>query len=184
MILSCSKIESELKTGNILIDPFARRNLNSNSYNLTLDDKLLVYEAPVLDMGARHKMKEIIIPQNGFQMCPNELYLASTVERTVTNKYIPMIEGRSSVARLGLFVHITAGLGEAGFDGHWTLELHCVKPLVIYPCIQICQIYFHEVNCLKSDLDFCRSKKYQNNNGVQASRLHYEKEDWGNRDVK
>ena len=167
MILSKSKIISELNQS-IFITPFNWDNLNSNSYDLTLSEKLKVYRTDTLDMATSHEMDEIVIHEKGLVLQPGQLYLASTVERTMTNKYIPTIEGRSSTARLGLFVHISAGLGEAGFDGHWTLELTCVKPLRIYPHIRICQICFHEIS---GDVDLCQSTKYQNSTEAMPSKM-------------
>ena len=56
-----------------------------------------------------------------------------------------MLEGRSSVGRLGLFIHVTAGFGDVGFAGYWTLEMFCIHPIVIYPNVEICQIYYHTI---------------------------------------
>lgn len=170
MILS-GKMIKEMIGKEIIIDPFDDRKLNTNGYNLSLNNKLVIYENCILDMKAINKTKEILIPENGFILQPGQLYLGSTVERTCTNQFMPIIEGRSSVARLGIFVHITAGLGEAGFDGRWTLELTCVKPVRIYPYVEICQIYFHEVI---GKIELCRSNKYQNSTEAIPSKLYKE----------
>lgn len=170
MILSKSKIQEEIGK-NIFITPFDELNLNSNSYNLTLSNRIVIYTSKILDMAIDNPLKEIIIPSEGYVLQPGELYLGSTVERTKTTKYIPVIEGRSSTARLGLFVHVTAGLGEAGFDGHWTLELSCVKPLRVYPFIPVCQIYYNEIS---GTADLCKSKKYQNSTFAEGSKLFEE----------
>ena len=173
MILSGSQILKELNQS-IFITPFDEMKLNSNSYNLTLSKKLKVYIDHDLDMKKEYNssnMMEIVIPDDGLVLEPNKLYLGSTIERTHTSRYIPIIEGRSSIARLGLFVHVTAGLGEAGFDGHWTLELTCVQPLRIYPNISICQIYF---NSIYGRADQCRSRKYQNSTEAAPSKLYKE----------
>ena len=79
-------------------------------------------------------------------MEPGKLYLGRTLEYTKTKKYVPMLEGRSSIGRLGMFVHITAGFGDIGFEGFWTLEIFVVQPLKIYPNVEICQIYFHSID--------------------------------------
>ena len=100
---------------------------------------------------------------------PQKLYLGRTIERTATDKYVPMLEGRSSVGRLGLFIHITAGFGDIGFDGFWTLEIFCVQPIKIYANLEICQIFYHTID---GDYDLYRSKKYQSNKGVQPSMLY------------
>ena len=173
MILSGSQILKELNHS-IFITPFDQMKLNSNSYNLTLSKILKVYLDNDLDMKKEYRssnMMDIVIPDDGLVLKPNKLYLGSTIERTHTSKYIPIIEGRSSIARLGLFVHVTAGLGEAGFDGHWTLELTCVQPLRIYPNISICQIYYSSIY---GKADQCRSRKYQNSIEAEPSKLYKE----------
>ncbi len=113
MILSGHEIRRSLGK-NIVIDPFDEANLNPNSYNLTLHNELMVYEEVVLDMAKANRVRRITIPPEGLVLGPNQLYLGRTVERTETHNLVPMIEGRSSVGRLGLFVHVTAGFGDVG----------------------------------------------------------------------
>ena len=102
-------------------------------------------------------------------MEPGKLYLGRTVEHTKTDSYVPMLEGRSSVGRLGMFVHVTAGFGDVGFNGYWTLEIFVVEPLIIYPEVEICQIYFHTI---EGEYQSYVSGKYQNNSGIQPSYLY------------
>lgn len=170
MILTGNEIKAQLGK-NILIDPFDEMQLNPNSYNLRLHDELLVYEEIVLDMRRPNRMRRHVIPEDGFVLNPNQLYLARTVERTETHNLVPQIEGRSSVARLGLFVHATAGFGDIGFRGFWTLELFAVQPVKIYPGVPICQIYYHTVTGEVSE--YC-SDKYQDNSDIQPSLLYKE----------
>lgn len=117
MILSGKEIQNKLGK-EIIIKPFNEKQLNPNSYNLRLHNKLLVYEENILDMKKVNSTREIIIPNEGFLLEPNKLYLGRTVEYTETDKYVPMVEGRSSVGRLGLFIHVTAGFGDVGFKGY------------------------------------------------------------------
>lgn len=145
MILTKSEILAQIQQGNIEISPFSEDLLNPNSYNLRLSNELLVYNEDVLDMREKNTTRSIIIPEEGYVLQPNELYLAKTVENTYSRNFVPIIEGRSSVARLGLFVHITAGFGDTGFRGCWTLELKATKSIRVYPNIPICQIAFHTV---------------------------------------
>ena len=126
MILSGKEILNRLGE-DIEIDPFEPERINPNSYNLTLHDELMVYEEVVLDMAKANRVRRIPIPEEGIILSPNQLYLARTVERTVTHNLVPQIEGRSSVGRLGLFVHVTAGFGDVGFAGYWTLEMFAVQ---------------------------------------------------------
>ena len=167
MILSGKEIQDNLGS-TIVIEPFSEQQLNPNSYNLRLHDRLLVYNEPVLDMKRENHSSEVVIPQEGMKLEPHRLYLGRTVEYTATDGYVPMLEGRSSIGRLGLFVHITAGFGDVGFRGYWTLEMFCVQPIVIYPDVEICQIFYHTI---EGDYVPYHSGKYQNNTGVQHSML-------------
>ncbi len=169
MILSGHEIKEQLGRG-IVIDPFDERNLNPNSYNLTLHHELMVYEELVLDMGKPNRFRRISIPPEGLVLSPNQLYLGRTVERTETHHLVPMIEGRSSVGRLGLFVHVTAGFGDVGFCGFWTLEMFAVQPIRIYPGVSICQIFYHQVCGEVTAYD----SKYQHNRDIQPSLLFEE----------
>jgi dCTP deaminase len=151
----------------ILIDPFDQSRLNPNSYNLTLHDELMVYEELVLDMAKPNRVRRIPLPAEGLTLSPNQLYLGRTVERTTTHNLVPQIEGRSSVGRLGLFVHVTAGFGDVGFSGFWTLEMYAVQPVRIYPGVPICQIFYHEVT--GEIVEY--ASKYQHNRDIQPSLL-------------
>ena len=142
MILSGKEIKKQVKEGSIAIDPFTDEQINPNSYNLRLHPDLLVYDNDILDMREKNSASPLVIPENGLLLEPHKLYLGRTVERTSTDKYVPMLEGRSSVGRLGLFIHITAGFGDIGFDGFWTLEIFCVQPIRIYSGLEICQIFY------------------------------------------
>ena len=170
MILSGNEIKQQLGR-NILIDPFDESRLNPNSYNLSLHDELLVYEEVVLDMRKSNRVERIRIPEDGLVLTPNQLYLGRTVERTETHNHVPMIEGRSSIGRLGLFVHVTAGFGDVGFCGFWTLEMFAVQPVKIYPGVPICQIFFHQI---VGDITEYSSDKYQHNRDIQPSMLFRE----------
>lgn len=168
MILSGQEIEKRIG-GDIVIDPYDPSRLNPNSYNLALHDELVVYDEPVLDMKKNNLHHSIRIPAEGLVLEPHRLYLGRTVEYTETSGLVPMLEGRSSVGRLGLFVHVTAGFGDVGFRGFWTLEIFCVQPIRIYAGVQICQIYYHSIEGAYANYS---SGKYQNNSGIQASLLY------------
>ncbi len=168
MILSGKEIERHM--GNeIIIKPFNKSQLNPNSYNLRLADELMIYDFHELDMKKKNSGHLIKIPEEGYLLEPNKLYLARTMEYTKTECFVPMLEGRSSVGRLGLFIHVTAGFGDVGFSGYWTLEMFCVQPIRIYSGVEICQIYFHTVLGTADKYD---SGKYQNNKGIQTSLLY------------
>jgi dCTP deaminase len=117
------------------------------------------------------RTRRIAIPAEGLVLSPNQLYLGRTRERTETHNLVPMIEGRSSIGRLGLFVHVTAGFGDVGFRGYWTLEMFAVQPIRIYPGVPICQIFYHQI---AGEIREYNSDKYQNNRDIQPSLLFKE----------
>ncbi len=170
MILSGSEIKAQ-QGKNLSISPFSEDQLNPNSYNLRLHNELLVYEEIILDMRKPGRFRRLTIPEEGLVLQPNQLYLARTVEHTETHKYVPMLEGRSSIGRLGLFVHVTAGFGDVGFCGYWTLEMFAVQPVRIYPGVQVCQIFYHTV---EGEITEYQGGKYQHNNDIQPSLLFKE----------
>jgi dCTP deaminase len=184
--LSGKEIAFRREMEQIKIEPWNPAMLNPNSYNLSLGPKLLLYnhgylehlrqtqdherwpfqppqytentKPEILDMAVEAQVNEILIPPEGIILWPNVLYLGSTVEYTETHNFVPIIEGRSSVARLGLCVHVTAGFGDCGFCGHWTLEMTVVEPLRIYAGVALCQIAYTELVGTPSDY----KGKYQN----------------------
>jgi dCTP deaminase len=169
MILSGQEIQRRLG-GDIVIEGYDPARLNPNSYNLTLHDELMVYEEVVLDMAKPNRVRRLTIPEEGIVLSPNQLYLARTVERTTTHNLVPQIEGRSSIGRLGLFVHVTAGFGDVGFSGFWTLEMFAVQPVRIYAGVPICQIFYHEITGEITEY----ASKYQHNRDIQPSLLFEE----------
>lgn len=168
MILSGRQIKEQIHEGGIIIDPFDPSLVGPNSCNLRLHDSLQRYTGDTLDMAKRNPVEDFQIPKEGFLLVPGELYMGRTVEHTETNRFVPMIEGRSSVGRLGIFVHVTAGFGDIGFSGTWTLEIMAVKPVIIYPFVPICQLYFHTI---EGDFDLYKSKKYQGQKKIVSSRF-------------
>ncbi len=167
MILTGPEIKDRLGK-DITIEPFDSKNLNPNSYNLRLSKDLLVYTEMPLDMKKDNPCQALEIPPEGLVLEPGKLYLGRTEEYTVTQNLVPMLEGRSSIGRLGLFVHVTAGFGDTGFAGYWTLEMHCIHPIRIYAGVAICQIFYHTIEGAVMNYE---SGKYQKNKGVQSSRL-------------
>ncbi|MCC6127242.1 MAG: dCTP deaminase [Pirellulales bacterium] len=170
MVLSGQEIKRLLGT-QIVIDPYDESRLNPNSYNLTLHDELMVYEELILDMRKANRVRRLSIPPEGMVLTPGQLFLGRTVERTETHGLVPMIEGRSSIGRLGLFVHVTAGFGDVGFCGYWTLEMFAVQPVRIYAGVSICQIFYHDI---KGPYTAYQSDKYQHNTDIQPSLLFKE----------
>lgn len=170
MILSGNEIIKNIG-GDIIIEPFVKENINPNSYNLRLHNELMIYEDDILDAAKQNKTRKILIPDDGYVLQPGQLYLGRSLEYTETHGLVPILQGRSSVGRLGVTVHITAGFGDVGFCGYWTMQLTCIKPTKIYPKMKICQIYYQTI---LGDFEGYDSKKYQNSNSIQASRLYEE----------
>ena len=168
MILSGNEIASRIGS-DIIIDPYDRNKLNPNSYNLSLHEELLVYKNSQLDMKEKNEYEKLTIPPEGLVLEPNRLYLGRTVEYTETRTLVPMLEGRSSIGRLGLFIHVTAGFGDVGFKGFWTLEIFCIQPVKVYSGVEVCQIYYHTI---EGEYEAYSSGKYQNNTGIQPSMLY------------
>lgn len=167
MILSGKEIKKRLDK-DIFIEPFQESRLNPNSYNLTLYNELLLYDTQELDMKVSNHTKKITIPEEGLVLNPGQLYLGRINEYTKTFNLVPMLEGRSSIGRLGLFIHVTAGFGDVGFCGYWTLEIFCIHPIRVYANVEICQIYYHTI---EGEHEPYNNGKYQNNNGIQPSML-------------
>lgn len=150
--LTGTAIEVARNKGSIIIDPWDPTCLGPNSYDLHLSPHLFEYYGTgyadtywsdtAFDMKQEAEGRHFNIGSDGYVLRPRHLYLGSTMERAGSTRYVPCIEGRSSVARLGLFIHITAGFGDIGWTGHWTLELVATHPIRIYPGVRICQIYF------------------------------------------
>ena len=100
--------------------------------------------------------------------------MARTIEYTETDNFVPMLNGRFSLASLGITIHITTGLGSLGYKGTLTLGISCVRPTKVYAGMEICQIYYSEVI---SDSNIRYSGRYMNDGKINASKsyLDYEK---------
>lgn len=170
MILTRAAILDAVASGDIVLNPFDAACVGPNSVDLHLSADLLVYEPGMLDMAIDNPTRAITIPPAGLWLTPGVLYLGCTQEIAGSNRYIPFIEGRSSVARLGISVHASAGFGDLAFLGSWTLELSVVQPVRVYAGVRICQIAFVETSGLRE----AYAGKYQRQAGPTPSRLHRE----------
>ena len=146
MILSDKRILEEIENGNIVIEPYLPKCLGSNSYDVHLGKTLALYDSPVLDAKLHNKITYFEIPEEGFVLQPNTLYLGVTEEYTETHKHVPFLEGKSSVGRLGIDIHATAGKGDVGFCNHWTLEISATQPVRVYPGMPVGQLIYFEVD--------------------------------------
>ena len=168
MILSGMKIQEKVFSKEITIDPFLPSQINPNSYNFRLGKTLKVYDDEILDPKKENKTRLIEIPSEGYLLEPTKLYLGHTEEIMGSNLYVPIIRGRSSIGRIGLFIHITADLIDIGSINQWTLQMHCVQPLRVYPGMLIGQVTFWTV---EGEIKLYNGK-YQGSRGPMSSQIH------------
>lgn len=163
MILSDKQILEEIKKNNILIEPFDRKCLGTNSYDVHLGKYLAIYKDEILDAKKHNEIEVFDIPDEGFVLEPNKLYLGVTKEYTETLAHVPFLEGKSSVGRLGIDIHATAGKGDVGFCNTWTLEISVTQPVKVYNNMPIGQlIYFKVDGDIQNYYNIKRSAKYNN----------------------
>lgn len=145
MILSDKRILREIELGNIIIEPFNRRCLGTNSYDVHLGKYLATYKDRVLDAKKHNEIEHFEITEEGYVLQPSTLYLGVTLEYTETHKHVPFLEGKSSTGRLGIDIHATAGKGDVGFCNTWTLEISVAQPVRIYAGMPIGQLIYFDV---------------------------------------
>ncbi len=174
MILSDVKIREEIRRGKIVIRPFHRECLGTNSYDVHLGPWLAVYKGGALDSRRANAVEEFRIPKDGFVLVPGQLYLGVTEEYTETHGFVPFLEGKSSVGRLGIDIHSTAGKGDVGYANYWTLELSVRLPVRVYAGMPIGQlIYFEVEGDVLRDYGKKSSSKYREVNPHPVpSRMH------------
>ncbi len=146
MILTDKKILREMEKGNIVISTFDRRHLGSNSYDVHLGKYLAVYKSDILDAKVHNQVDHLTIPDEGLILLPQRLYLGVTEEYTETHAHVPFLEGKSSIGRLGIDIHATAGKGDIGFCNTWTLEVSVKQPVRVYHGMPIGQLIYFEVS--------------------------------------
>lgn len=145
MILTDKRILEEMDKGTIKIEPYNRADLGSNSYDVHLGKTLAVYVDKVLDAKKHNTIEYFDIPDEGFVLEPDKFYLGVTLEYTETHAHVPFLEGKSSTGRLGIDIHATAGKGDVGFCGNWTLEISCKQPVRVYHGMPIGQLIYFPV---------------------------------------
>lgn len=169
-MLTKNEIIKQMEIGNIVISPLKEGALSGpNSCDLHLGKTLMVYTDEVLDIKKQNETTSFEIPEEGYVLLPGILYLGETEEYTETRGFVPKIDGVSSGARLGLTVHKTAGFGDIGFCGKWTLEITVDHPLRVYPGSRVAQIYY---DVPIGEIADTYHGKYQNSDGVKASRSY------------
>ena len=142
MILTGQEIKNRVELGQIVISPFLPQNINPNSYNFRLGHEMIVYEEDVIDPQKKSKTRSIYIEREGYVLQPRHLYLATTMELLGSEYFVPTYAARSSIARLGMFINLSASLGDIGFIGKWTIQLYAINPVRIYAGMNIGQMMF------------------------------------------
>ena len=156
MILSDVGILEAIENGSIVIEPYDRSCLGTNSYDVHLGKHLATYKSRELDAKRHNEIETFEISEEGFVLQPGVLYLGVTQEYTETHAHVPFLEGKSSVGRLGIDIHATAGKGDVGFCNSWTLEISCVQPVRVYAGMPIGQLIYFSV---EGDIENYYNKK-------------------------
>ncbi len=168
MILTGDEITRECQQGRIVIDPFDSSCVNPNSYNFKLSSVLRVYDDEVIDTRTPNRSSTIEIPPAGYVLEAGRLYLGASIERMGSAHYAPTYAARSSVARLGLFINLSAPLGDIGFIGCWTIQLFPIHKIRVYAGMKIGQMMFWQPKGRIHLYD----GKYQNASGPRASEIY------------
>lgn len=175
-ILTDKQIFNEIDKGTIIIEPYDPACVGTNSIDIHLSKHMAIYgelsqnridallskDFPyqrqmidslqnmvlmnTLDAKKSNPVTEFEIPETGIILVPGILYLGSTLEYTETHAHVPFLEGKSSMGRLGIDIHATAGKGDVGFCNHWTLEISCIQPVRIYAGMPVGQMIYFEVD--------------------------------------
>jgi deoxycytidine triphosphate deaminase len=171
MILTGSAIAEEVSAGRIVISPFDHARLNPNSYNFTLGGSLKIYVDNVLDTRRENRTATISMTDGSLLLEPRRLYLAHSRERMGSQFYVPTYAARSSIARLGMFINLSASLGDIGFVGQWTIQLFALHPIRVYEGMEIGQMMFWST---QGKIQLYEGK-YQNAAGPVASQIFRDK---------
>jgi len=191
-ILSGPEIVKQIEAGRITIDPFDPKKVNPASVDLTLGEHIGIYQGTYQmnaesddgrwAMGIRPSIWDskksrdmdhhIMDAEQGWVLQPGIGYLLHTKERVTTNHYVPVLDGKSSIGRAFILVHFTAGYGDPGFDGQYTLEVTSLFPVRIYPGMRFCQMRFHTM--VGEPLLYKEKGHYQGEaaQGAVASQIH------------
>ena len=173
MILTGPEIIAAVQNGEILINPFEINSVNPNSIDLKLGNVLIEYLDKIIDPSLAPSTRTIPIPETGYLLNSGEFRLGSSHEIVGSNKYVPIIHGKSGIARAGLFVHVTADLIDIGSVGNLTFQLFATLPIRIYKGMAIAQISFWRTLGEVS----LYTGKYQGSTGPQPSKA-YQDEFW------
>ncbi len=171
MILTGNEINRNVKASKISIDPFSEKEITTNSYDLRLGDRYITYTSAILDPREEPQFTQKEIPPEGLLMQKGQFILASSVEKVGSEHFVPIIHAKSGIARMGLFIHVTADLIDIGSYGNITFQLYATLPVRIYPGMTIAQVTFWVP---QGEIDLYDGK-YQGSDGPQISRIYMDK---------
>lgn len=161
MILTGRAITKAVQIGRITIDPWDPSLVNPASVDLRLGDRIAVYQAwatvdgccayarpeqGVIDVKIPSSVDELHIPPDGYVLYPGLLYLMHSLERVGSSAYVGVLDGKSSLARLGISVHLTAGYFDPGYVGQATMEVTAVHPVRVYAGMRFAQMRYHRTD--------------------------------------
>ncbi len=167
MILTGNEILRQVEQGKIVITPFNKENITTNSYDISIGNEIAFYEDKILDPKKDNPISKVPILDEGFVLTPDKIYLVGTYEKIGSDFFVPICKGRSSTARLGIFVHITADIIDLGSHAHWTLQLRAVESVKIYPFMKLAQATFWKPI---GNIDLYNGK-YQGSEGLVGSKF-------------
>jgi dCTP deaminase len=151
MLLSDRSIRAELDSGGISVEPLGEGSIQPSSVDLRLGSSFRIFHnhsIPLLDVRVdQSSIMEAIEIEDGRPLAlqPGLLILGSTLERiSLSDHLVGRLDGKSSLGRLGLLIHSTAGFIDPGWSGHLTLELYNASklPILLYPGMKVCQVSF------------------------------------------
>ncbi len=171
MILSGMQIGFHVEWKDIKIEPFRKGQLNSNSYDIRLGEEIAVYSDVVWadftcrepgDLPGSHiqpkafkhldsrlpatTVKHRMDSKLGMLLKPGIGYLGHTLETIWSDSFVPILDGKSSIGRLFVQIHQTAGFGDIGYPGQYTLEIVVTHPIILYPGMRIGQVRFQQMD--------------------------------------
>jgi dCTP deaminase len=168
MILTGTEIINECERGRIKIDPFDPGRVTTNSYDVTLGNEFIRYKEEIIDPRKNNAFEKFTVGPGGFVMAQGDFVLGHSLEVIGSDHYVPLIHARSGIARLGLFVHVTADIIDIGSHGHVTFQLHSTLPIRLYPGTAIAQVTFWKP---KGNVVLYEGK-YQGSRGPRASEIY------------
>lgn len=168
MILAGLSIKEEFEKKRIHITPFDYRQITTNSYDLRLGDKFIRYTTKIIDPRKENAYETFTVGKEGLFLSQGAFVLGHSIEEIGSDYFVPLIHAKSSIARLGLFVHVTADLIDIGSYGNVTFQLYSTLPIKIYPGMKIGQVSFWKP---KGTIELYKGK-YQGSKGPRASEVH------------